>query len=110
MPKNCPLGKLDSHACWGCFYEFGNSCIYHEMQEEAKERQELEDNPKEPERNMTFEEIIEELTTILNEVDARETSGNCFIFVKDSNATWKWLCDRGIELFNKLKSGDIKYE
>ena len=37
MPKNCPLGKLDSHACWGCFYEFGNSCIYHEMQEEAKE-------------------------------------------------------------------------
>jgi hypothetical protein len=37
MPKNCPLGKLDSHACWGCFYEFGNSCIYNEMQEEAKE-------------------------------------------------------------------------
>ena len=37
MPKNCPLGKLDSHACWWCDYSFGNSCIYRQIQEEKSE-------------------------------------------------------------------------
>lgn len=39
MPKNCPLGKIEEHACWGCAFEFGNSCIYNEMMEERKEEE-----------------------------------------------------------------------
>ena len=41
MPKNCPIGKLESHACWGCFYDFGNACIYNEMQEEKEEAKKI---------------------------------------------------------------------
>ena len=37
MPKNCPVGKIESHACWECLYNFGNICIYNEMQEEKEE-------------------------------------------------------------------------
>lgn len=36
MPKNCPLNKLDSHACWECIFNFGDSCIY-KPKEESKE-------------------------------------------------------------------------
>ena len=28
MPKNCPLNKQESHACWECIFHFGNSCTY----------------------------------------------------------------------------------
>lgn len=28
MPKNCPLNKKDSHACWDCLFNFGDSCTY----------------------------------------------------------------------------------
>lgn len=28
MPKNCPMGKTESHACWDCIYCYGNSCVY----------------------------------------------------------------------------------
>lgn len=46
MPKNCPLNKKDSHACWECLYSFGDSCVYHELKEETatkepKDRKEL---------------------------------------------------------------------
>lgn len=43
MPRNCPLNKKDSHACWECIYEFGNACIYHEMQEEKAEQAKLKE-------------------------------------------------------------------
>ena len=46
MPKNCPIGKLSPHACWECFFSFGDSCIYTELQEEKIEAQELEKNKK----------------------------------------------------------------
>ena len=36
MPKNCPLNKLDSHACWECIFNFGDSCTY-KPKEESKE-------------------------------------------------------------------------
>lgn len=36
MPKDCPLNKLDSHACWECIFNFGDSCTY-EPKEESKE-------------------------------------------------------------------------
>ena len=39
MPKNCPLGKIESHACWECCFNFGNSCIYNEIMEERKEEE-----------------------------------------------------------------------
>lgn len=39
MPKNCPLGKIESHACWGCCFNFGNTCIYNEIVEERKEEE-----------------------------------------------------------------------
>lgn len=41
MPKNCPLNKKDSHACWECLFSFGNSCIYYEMKDEAEEAAKL---------------------------------------------------------------------
>ena len=56
---------------------------------------------------MSTEELnkkIEELSLILDEMDARENTFNCFIFVKDERATWNWLCDRGIELFQSMKN------
>ena len=63
---------------------------------------------------MSVEEIIEKLSLILNELDARETSGNCYIFVKEGtekDCTWKGLCDRGIEYLTQLRDGvGIKYE
>lgn len=34
MPKNCPLNKEDTHACWECVYNFGDSCTYEERHEE----------------------------------------------------------------------------
>lgn len=43
MPKNCPLNKNDSHACWECLFSFGNGCIYNELKEEAAERQRVRD-------------------------------------------------------------------
>lgn len=47
MPKNCPLNKKDAHACWECLYDFGNSCIYHVLKEEAEERKHIEtEEPK----------------------------------------------------------------
>ena len=42
MPKNCPLNKKDAHACWECFYNFGDSCVYHALKEEAEERKHIE--------------------------------------------------------------------
>ena len=27
MPKNCPLNKVDSHACWECPFKAGDSCL-----------------------------------------------------------------------------------
>lgn len=63
---------------------------------------------------MTFEEIIDRLSLILNELDARETSGNCYIFVKEGteeDCTWKGLCNKGIEYFKQLRDGvGIRYD
>lgn len=28
MPKNCPIGKIDSHACWECVNNFFGVCNY----------------------------------------------------------------------------------
>lgn len=47
-------------------------------------------------------DIIETLHNVLTELDARECSNNCV--VEDLIAvSWDDLCDKGIELFQRLK-------
>ena len=57
MPKNCPLGKLDSHACWECIYCFKDSCIHSEMQEKTEK-------PAVDDKN-TFEDKLKFIEEIL---------------------------------------------
>ena len=53
---------------------------------------------------MLESEIIGLLNDILIELDARECSNNCIIpYLQD--VPWVDLCDKGIELFEKLKRG-----
>jgi hypothetical protein len=49
------------------------------------------------------EVILDKLYNIVVELDARETSNNCVV---DNLQQFSWdeLCDKGIELFEKLKT------
>lgn len=49
----------------------------------------------------TFEEIIEQLTKIIDELNARETSNNC-VWAELSGYSWDELCDKAIELIKEL--------
>ena len=49
----------------------------------------------------TFEELIEELTKIVDELNARETSNNC-VWAELTKYSWDELCDRAIELIKQL--------
>jgi hypothetical protein len=61
MPKNCPLGKEDSHACWECLYSCGNSCTYTEVKEE--------EDPEVvyAEKHIATASTVQELISILSE-------------------------------------------
>ena len=48
------------------------------------------------------EEIINELSYILEELDARNCSSNCIVS-KLKNKSWIELCYEGIKLFEQLK-------
>ena len=55
-----------------------------------------------PERWDDQQGIIDTLYNVLTELDARECSNNCV--VEDLIAvSWNDLCDKGIELFQRLK-------
>lgn len=49
----------------------------------------------------TFEEIIEQLAKIIDELNARETSNNC-VWAELSGYSWDELCDKAIELIREL--------
>lgn len=49
----------------------------------------------------TFEEIMAELTKIIDELSARETSNNC-VWAELTKYSWDELCDRAIELIKQL--------
>lgn len=53
-------------------------------------------------KNMDKEEIINELSYILEELDARNCSNNCIVS-KLKGKSWIELCDYGIKLFEQLK-------
>lgn len=53
--------------------------------------------------DMDNEKIIETLYRVLNELEARECSGNSVI-TEYHGTGWKDLCGIGIELFIKLKN------
>lgn len=50
---------------------------------------------------MTFEEIITQLDKILDELEAREISGNC-IWAELTEYGWDELCDQAIDLIKQL--------
>lgn len=50
---------------------------------------------------MTFDEIITQLSKIITELDARETSFNC-IYAELTEYEWDELCDRAIDLIKQL--------
>ena len=54
-----------------------------------------------PEERNVYKDLIAELIEITDEFDARENSGNTIH--SEWFATWDELCDKGIELFKKLK-------
>lgn len=49
----------------------------------------------------TFEELIEELTKIVDELNAREISNNS-VWAELTKYSWDELCDRAIELIKQL--------
>lgn len=51
---------------------------------------------------MDAKEIINELSYILEELDARDCSNNCVV-PKLIGKSWIELCDYGIKLFEQLK-------
>lgn len=53
-------------------------------------------------KNMDKENIINELSYILEELDARDCSNNCVV-PKLIDKSWIELCDYGIKLFEQLK-------
>lgn len=53
-------------------------------------------------KNIDKEEIINELSYILEELDARNCSNNCIVS-KLKNKSWIELCYEGIKLFEQLK-------
>ena len=53
-------------------------------------------------KNIDKEEIINELSYILEELDARNCSSNCIVS-KLKGESWIELCDYGIKLFEQLK-------
>lgn len=54
-------------------------------------------------KNMDKENIINELSYILEELDARDCSNNCIVS-KLKGKSWIELCDYGIKLFEQLKA------
>lgn len=50
---------------------------------------------------MENEQIIEQLSIIITELDARECSNNCPTCMRVFS--WEQLCDTGINLFEQLK-------
>lgn len=50
---------------------------------------------------MENEQIIEQLSIIITELDARECSNNCPTCMRVFS--WEQLCDMGINLFEQLK-------
>ena len=62
---------------------------------------------------MTFEEIIRELDKILDELEARELSGNC-VWAELTGYSWDELCDEAIEYIQMLGGNGnerrIKYD
>lgn len=54
---------------------------------------------------MDIENIINEITDIAIELDARNCSGNHVIMTL--NKPWDDLCDRGADLFQKLKGNKL---
>lgn len=49
---------------------------------------------------MNHTEIIEQLSIILTELDARDSFNNCITIFK--NVPWKELCEMGIKLLGDL--------
>ena len=59
MPKNCPMGKLESDACFECLCNFGGACTYRSLEEKEQEREQA--------RKYFKNKFIEDLNLILKD-------------------------------------------
>lgn len=52
---------------------------------------------------MSDQKILDEISIIITELDSRDCSNNCCV-ESLMDKSWDELCDRGSELFQKLKT------
>lgn len=103
MPKNCPMGKIESHACWDCIYYFGNSCTYTAL-EVIKNEHEKETPAQKCSKCFHYNVCGLWTTTDLDEDKAYKYCYNHFISAEDivpvRHGEWKYRrwtteCDWG---------------
>lgn len=56
---------------------------------------------------MTPDELLEMIYVVANELEYRQTTGKCFMFLP--NGTWNEVCEKGIEYFQALKNEEKDY-